>query len=151
MSGTISDNTNRASGVVAAAGGGGKILQAVGASDTTVRTYGTSSFSKASNTLDCAITPSSSSSKIFVSASVGVYSNGDFSVTYFRDSTNLGEAQDGKARIIGKTQFGGGMLDSPATTSEVTYSFQVNAIDGTTVSINYEGATGHMVVMEVGP
>ena len=151
MSGTISDNTNRASGVVAAAGGGGKILQAVGASDTTVRTTSTASFGKASNTLDCAITPSSSSSKIFVSACVGVYSNGDFSVSYFRDSTNLGESTDGMSRIIGKSNFGGGLLDSPSTTSEVTYSFQVNAIDSTTVSINYAGATGHMLVMEVGP
>jgi hypothetical protein len=151
MTGIISDNVGRSTGLVKAAGGGGKILQAVGASDTTARTYGTASFSKASNTLDCAITPSSTSSKIFVSCSVGVYANGDFSCSIFRDTTNLGEAQDGCARIIGKSQYGGALLDSPATTSAVTYSFQINSIDGTTVSINYEGATAHMLVMEVGP
>ena len=151
MSGIISDNVGRATGLIKAAGGGGKILQVVSASDTTSRSHSSDSWSKASNTLDCAITPAATSSKIFVSFAVGMYSSGDFQASIYRDSTNLGDSDDGVSRLNSKVCFGGGLVDSPSTTSEVTYSVQIKAEDApTSASLNYSNSTSYMLVMEIG-
>ncbi len=55
------------------------------------------------------------------------------------------------SRLQGPVNFGGGIVDSPSSTSEITYSFQINSIDGGTLSMGYSGAESNMVVMEVGP
>ena len=65
MSGIISDNLGRATGLLKATSGG-KILQMVHASDATQRTHSADTWTKASNTLDCTITPSATSSKIII-------------------------------------------------------------------------------------
>jgi len=134
----------------AATAGGGKILQVISATDSTARSN-TSSWSKASNTLDVAITPSATSSKIAFGFSVGCFSNGDFGMTVFRDSTNLGENSigNGMARLISKSIFGGVLIDSPSTTSEVTYSIQSDAIDGQATTTSYGGANCYTVAMEI--
>ena len=149
MSGIITDNLGKSSGLMKAAGGG-KILQVVSASDTTTRTHSSNSWSKASNTLDCAITPAATSSKIFVSFVAGIYSSGDFQASIFRDTTNLGEAGDRISRLVNKCCFGGGLVDSPSSTSAITYSLQIKAEDSATTSLGYSGAYSYMLVMEIG-
>ena len=151
--GSDDDVLTLASGVPswAAAAGGGKILQVVSATDSTQRSNSSPSWSKASNTLDCAITPSATSSTIAFGFAVGCYSGGDFGITVFRDSTNLGENSigNGMSRLISKSIFGGFLRDSPSTTSEVTYSIQTNAIDSIATSTSYGGANCYTVAMEI--
>ena len=68
MSGTVGDNTARASGVIASAGGGGKIVQVVQTYKTDVTTQaggGTTTFYDISG-MSQAITPTKASSKILV-------------------------------------------------------------------------------------
>jgi hypothetical protein len=156
MSGLVGDNTARASGVIAAAGGG-KILQVVSVKDTGgPYTHSSNNWNAGGNGLTCTITPSATSSKIYVSWVLGVYSGGDFAMSIFRDiggagATNLGATGDnGLSRIQGKNSFGGGLVDSPNTTSAVEYMVYMNAIDGSTTSINYSSAYSYMSVMEIG-
>ena len=62
--------TTDGSGVLSfAAAGGGKVLQVVTATDSTARSTTSTSFVTASNTLSVDITPSATSSKIFITAS----------------------------------------------------------------------------------
>ena len=79
MSGIISDNQGRSSGLVKSAGGGGKILQVVSVKDTGgPYTHSSNNWNAGGNGLTCTITPSATSSKIYVSWVLGVYSGGDF-------------------------------------------------------------------------
>ena len=67
MTGIIVDNISRSSGLIkAAAAGGGKVLQVVNATDSTQRSMTGTTFLTGSNTLSLDITPSSTSSKIFL-------------------------------------------------------------------------------------
>jgi len=120
--------------------GGGKILQAQSAKDSTYRTLSSGgSWSQASSTASVNITPSATSSKIFVIASGNVHCNdGDdgWYATIYRDSTNLGSATYGLAHgnsVPGVTSvfFPCSMhvLDSPNTTSQVTYKLMYKLHD----------------------
>ena len=135
----------------AATAGGGKILQVVHATDATARANSSPSWSMASNTLSCAITPSATSSKIAFGFAVSVYSAGDFGITVFRDSTNLGENSigNGMSRLVGKSTWGGQLVDSPSSTSEITYSVQTNAIDSQATTTGYNSSNGYTVAMEI--
>jgi Tfp pilus assembly protein PilW len=149
MSGIISDNQGRSSGLVKAAGGGGKILQ--------VQSYSTDAFpSQSVNTswndiasFLVAITPTATDSKIWVNVSIGIYgctsSSGVFAVERaisggataicpphgVAASARLG----GHARADVKTSNYGhavnfGILDvTHNTTSEITYQLQWNVHD----------------------
>ena len=77
--------------------GGGKVLQALGATDSTTRTTSSSSWVTASNTLSVDITPASTGSKFFISVSTAIYQGSGVSgyYTIYRDSTNLGHATYG--------------------------------------------------------
>lgn len=119
----ITLNNNSLSGVTALpAGVGGKVLQVVTATDSTDRSTTSTSFVTASNTLSVSITPSSTSSKIFVIVSMCVYGRGDF--TIFRDATNLEAVanaglatnEDNMTNVVCMS-----ILDLPSTTSATTY------------------------------
>ena len=115
----------------------GQVIQVKTATDNTVRSTTSSSFVTASNTLSVTITPSSSSNKILLLVStclyIDVYS---IVLTIFKNGSNLTN-DNGFANIDG---FGAGAdtvasisyLDSPATTSAITYDvrFKVNASTG---------------------
>ena len=115
--------------------GGGKVLQVVQATDSTVRTTTSTSFVTASNTLSVNIIPSSTSSKILIATSFSGSSNTTSQNAYYtiyRDATNLGNASNGIAKIGS----GGGWinshvsmiyLDSPSSTSSLTYQVYVKA------------------------
>jgi len=83
MSGLVGDNTARASGVIASAGGGGKILQIL--ETTTSATISMSSASPTGTGLLQAITPTAASSKILVTYWTGAQgaNNNGWSFVYF--------------------------------------------------------------------
>src|SRR6056300_1099220 len=125
--GKSGDTINLASGATA---GFGKILQVVNATDSTQRTTTSTSFVTASNTLSVNITPSSTSSKIFIicNTSFGTdTANAQAEVTLYRDATNLGTAQGLMSNILItsgtsiRTPGTMTVLDSPSSTSEITY------------------------------
>ena len=131
----ITLNNNSLSSVTSLpAGVGGKVLQVVTATDGTERQTTSTSFVTASNTLSVNITPSDTSSKIFVIISTSLYSqttNKSAYITIYRDSTNLGNAQ-GLIRFLDQGNTGGGagtcsVLDSPSSSSEITYQAYIRA------------------------
>ena len=71
MSGTVGDNTARASGVIASAGGGGKVLQVLEYSTTGIITRTTASWG-AFGSMEQAITPTGENSKIKLTIAAGV-------------------------------------------------------------------------------
>ena len=131
--------------------GFGKVLQVVTATDNTFRSTTSTTFVTASNTLSLSITPSSASSKIFITYSSNGYKNGNnqFSyVTIFRDATNIGDANGGlNGMIVGAddlaVRFAGSILDSPNTTSAITYEVRIRTSAGT-FYFNYPG-TGQVM------
>lgn len=136
-----------------------KILQVVGATDSTQRTTTSATFVTGSNTLSVAITPSSASNKVLVFATFfGGTSDSDTASSYFtlqRGSTNLG-GSNGMAGI--ESNFDGRMyvpvslmfLDSPSTTSSTTYAVYMRADSGSTAYINPEGnVTASIIAVEV--
>ena len=133
--------------------GGGKVLQVLTATDSTARSTTSTSFVTASNTLSVNITPVATSSKIFVQASFecSAASSGRSFFTIYKESTNLG-ATNGMFSIAGATDGSPGsltFLDSPSSTSELTYAVYVKS-NGQTASLNANTVKGSIVVMEIG-
>jgi len=165
MSGTVGDNTARASGVIASAGGGGKILQVVNSYDTTYRSM-TTSWSDLSSDLSCTITPTAASSKFLSIISLGVYNAGaGFAIALYSD---IGGA--GATNILPDTTWGFGWqmfwssinqswghhwVDSPSTTSEIVYKVYYRG-ENTNVKLNRGYNSGSypamstFTVMEIG-
>ena len=154
-------------------GGGGGIIQIV----QTYKTDGTSQSGNSSSTyydisgMSVTITPTSSSSKILVNWVAQINSNNtgrNNSIRLLRDSTAIGNSTAGSSqnaqtdhRTISDTNchpFTMLFLDSPNTTSAVTYKLQW-AIEGsggnaTTYYLNRDqyasqGAVSHITAMEV--
>jgi hypothetical protein len=121
----------------------------------------TDTFSMASKTwtdvtgLSATITPTSASNRILVMASIAIASDGDFS--YFRLMRNgtvidVGDAAGSRPQATGANIYAGTFviytlaqipvlfLDSPATTSAVTYKFQIRQGNSGTAFINRTGA-----------
>ena len=132
-------------------GVGGKVLQVVTATDSTHRNTTSISFVTASNTLSVSITPSSASNKIFITANstiVNTSGNGLVFATIFRNSTNIGDANNGMAvgnSVPEITHIDHPMcmtiLDSPSTTSAITYQVYIRSDDiGTSAQINGRSA-----------
>jgi len=98
----------------------------VTATDSTARSTASTSFVLASSTLSLSITPSSASNKVYIllAASTGA-DNGR--ITIFRDSTNLGNATNGFGQVSGDISTIGAIavLDSPSTTSAITYQVRI--------------------------
>ena len=141
----------------AAMGSGmGKVLQVVTATDSTQRDVTSTSYVTGSNTLSVDITPSSTSSKIFVMYNTAVYKNGNNQVgntTLYRDSTNLGDSTNGLSYFyIGSDDVGqqvsASLLDSPSSTSQITYQVYVRTSAGT-FSINYQSCVASITAMEI--
>lgn len=116
-----------------AAAGGGKVLQVVSATDSTVRSTSSTGWTAASNTLSVNITPSSTSNKVLILLSNGNYtSNRSFVYTVFRGGTggtNLAAASASDGFYSGEISAGEAwsiaFLDSPSTTSSTNYQMFV--------------------------
>jgi len=122
------------------------ILQAITSTDLTERSTTSTSFVTASNTLSVTITPSSTSSKIFVVVTTTGYKNTDaFGVyTLYRDSTNLGNATNGMQVIPPSSYYPVAMsiTDSPNTTSAVTYQVYFRMTGGSGNAYLTAGTSG---------
>ena len=149
---------------VFSSGGAGKVLQVI-TSGTVNSAFSTASESYQSMGCNVAITPSSTSSKIMVWANVsGFYmyggqgGSGDdgASGAIYRDSTEI--YGSGERFLYNRDASAASMeigmpcvlqvLDSPSSTSEITYGIYMRAYSGSTVN-----ATNHdrsIIVMEIG-
>ena len=141
----------------AAPAAAGKVLQVVGATDSTQRSSTSTSFVTASNTLSVNITPSATSSKIYVVCSFSVYRNagGHVKYTLYRDSTNLGDSTEGMAAVYENQDASDSMsltyLDSPNTTSQVSCQLYIKGFSGIVNHyLNYSGATSSITAFEIG-
>ena len=137
-------------------GGGGKVLQVLTATDQTSRSTTSTSFVTASNTLSVDITPSATSSKIFITASfeTGTGSGARGFWTIYKDSTNLGHTNGMFSSSAGSVSTDGmsgslTFLDSPSSTSELTYAVYMKT-NGTSCNMNANTVKGSIVVMEIG-
>ena len=140
--------------------GGGKILQVVTATDSTSRSSTSSSFVTASNTLSVDITPSATSSKVFVLYTGAVQNAGNTNSTSFftiyRDSTNIGGGSNNALasayinanNLVANMSIG--ILDSPSTTSATTYQVYFKNDNSTTVYLNAQGTLSSITAFEIG-
>jgi len=141
----------------AEAGGGGKILQVI--EDTLDAEFESSSTSFVDTGLSVNITPSATSSKILIigNACGDTKGNRYIYASLFRDSTNLatGTGADGFGIIYtadGERLYGSlpmMKLDSPNTTSQVTYQLRARTNSGG-FRITQHNQTSSIIVMEVG-
>ena len=161
--GTTGQNLVVASGIPswATPSGGGKVLQAVFASTTTVATSNTTTY--ADTTLTATITPTLNTSKVMVlvtqnGLTVDTTLNQGLKLKLLRGSTDLAIVSDNWGQNTGN-QFLIGMnasinwLDSPATTSATTYKTQFarTQSSGTVyVQSATTTATSSIILLEVG-
>ena len=155
----------------------GKKAIYTGATLQVVQTAKTDSFSTTSGSyvtlLTVSITPSSTSNKVLITYGINGGTNGDTMhgyVAIFRNSTQLfqadasGSKRSATSVINTATQvqqyYGGTFLDSPSTTSAITYTIQVLSSNGQTLYINrsardndaiaYDGrSVSSLTVMEI--
>jgi hypothetical protein len=144
------------SGVLSFAGvsaSAGQVIQVVTATDSTSRTISSpSTFTLGGSTLTLSITPASASNKIFINftSCCSPTSDVDAQLTIFRNSTNIGNTS-------GFTKFtnNGGyvqipvaisVLDSPATTSAITYEIRCT---GNSLTLNANATKGTITAFEV--
>jgi len=142
--------------------GGGKVLQVVSATDSTQRATSDGGGSgtgwvTASNTLSVTITPTSASNKIILMCSTMAYTtwnNGDFNLTFFRDSTNLASGGIVSLKQQYTTSYNTEALgltpiwyDSPSSTSAITYQLYLRGYG--ICYVNYNGNTGSIIAMEI--
>ena len=138
-------------------GGGGKVLQVIQNTYSTALSTTPSSFTDSG--LSATITPSATSSKILILAHNSVWKGtADYVSTGIQRnisggaSTFLGDATYGLARSITSASRGSvhsiNYLDSPSTTSAITYDFQYKCAQ--TCQIQKDGSMAVMILMEIG-
>jgi len=133
----------------------GHILQVVSVTNSSQETTTNASSFVAHSGLVASITPSSTSSKIFVTTSFSygtAAGSNNFNATLYRGSTNLGHATAGFGTMYGGSSYVHGhtslqILDSPSTTSSTTYQLYFKSTS--TGRINNDGSTGSITLMEV--
>jgi len=134
----------------------GAVLQVVNATTTAAIT--TSSTSFVTTGFSVSITPSSSTSKVFVLVSGGGGYNGGIGTslwsTIYRGATNLGDATYGFQRIFAGSSavmspYSMAALDSPATTSSTTYTCYFRASSGTVDFSNVDRGLISFTAMEI--
>ena len=149
----ITLNNNSLSSVTALpAGVGGKVLQVVQATDTAETDTTSTSF--VATGLSVNITPSSSSNKVLVIANGlldNLSSGRDPRVTIYRDSTNIGISAGfarnyTTARLL--TPVSMSKLDTPSSSSQITYSVRIRSADGTEVRFG-ESTQQTIIAMEI--
>jgi hypothetical protein len=134
----------------------GQVIQVLSATDQTQRSTTSTTFVTASNTLSINITPSSTSNKILIIANSAGYNDGDGQQGYFtiyRGATNIGNGNFGMTMIeFNGTPTKGSIamsyLDSPSTTSAITYQVYVRATANTTY-FNLNTCKASITVMEI--
>lgn len=158
---TLVADSSEATGLKwAAPAGGGKVLQVINAGTTTVGTSSSSTY--ADTNLTATITPSSASSKILVFVHQNgclKYTNTDtrIGIKLLRDATviqTIGELFlfSNSAHELYGTTISTSYLDSPATTSAITYKTQF-ASTGNNAAVEVQANAVHrstITLMEIG-
>ena len=143
------------------AGGGGKVLQVVSAFTTTEATSSSSTY--ADSNLTATITPSSASNKVLVLISQSCAKSGSntyVNMRVYRGATEIGGTIPGRA--IGYTAdsatnyvgigFSCSILDTPSSTSALTYKTQFNNNNANgIVRINVDNGASYITLMEIAP
>mgnify|MGYP003654652160 FL=1 len=136
----------------------GKVGQVVSVATTTQRSTTSSSFVAVAD-MSLAITPTATSSKIYLTAmqTMGVPPSGGYwsRVSIFRNGSNLNGNTNGMGSM--RTNTGDSIitipmiyLDSPNSTSAQTYQIYFRSPDSTTIYYNYDsGTTASLVAMEI--
>ena len=150
-SGATISNAGTASGF-----GGGKVLQVV--QGTYATQTSTTSTSPVTSNLSASITPSSTSSKILLSATVNsFYTTSSPAGGYlyiYRDGSNIISGSEQAAM----TYNGGGSiidtiglnyLDSPSSTSSLTYQIYFSKQSGGTTTVHDSGNPSFIILMEI--
>ena len=153
----IKPNNNTISAITALPGAiaTGKVLQVV--TGTTSSSTASSAGSFVATSLTANITPSSSSNKVIVLVNGGEGDTGaagrGMQPSIFRGSTNIGNGTAGMttvysagSRIQGNMSCG--ILDSPSSTSQVTYTLYFKSAVGA-VTFNANSCLTTMILMEV--
>ena len=153
----IKPNNNTISAITAlpAAIPTGKVLQVVSATQTT--SVSTTSSSYITTNLSASITPSATSSKIFITLQ-GCADNDDggrqayFAI--FRDSSNLNGGSNpsstsiyGSGRVI--CPVATSHLDSPSSTSSLTYALYMKNPGSSSVEFISQSSEAHITLMEI--
>jgi len=151
----IKPNNNTISAITAlpAAITTGKVLQVVSASAADDLVTTSTSFVDINLSLN--ITPSATSSKIFVTYTGNNETNGTggnrLSIQMLRDSTQIADASSvgtlGSVGIISSNALS--VLDSPSTTSQITYKMQGKSNDGTVMVFNVGNDLGTITAFEI--
>jgi len=130
----------------------GQVIQVLGATDSTQRITSSTSYVTASNTLSVTITPSSASNKILIISNFNVYVEASTTghYTIFRDSTNLGVA-NGMSNLSIETYVGTSVsyLDSPNTTSAITYQIYLKKSGAGSNYFNVNSTTSSITCLEI--
>jgi hypothetical protein len=138
--------------------GVGKVLQVVVGTDATARSTTSTSFVTASNTMSVTITPSSASNKIFLIATGNLYqqTTSKYAIaTIFRDSTDLGASSNkGLTNNYSGSSDNGvclsmSKLDSPSTTSAITYQVYFLSSTSGTAYLNENANQGSLTAFEI--
>ena len=141
-------------GVLSTSGGGlGKVLQVVEGTTTSTTTTSSNSFVTAQSVN---ITPSSTSSKVFITCSMsynlgGTNTTGIFEFELRRDSSGIASTTANRSSgSIKRNASEFVKLDTPNTTSQVTYSINIKRSSGSD-SLNYSegGERSTIIAMEI--
>lgn len=129
----------------------GSVIQTVSAS--TTQSVSNSSNSFVDSGLSATITPTSADSKILVIASQVFYSRDFYAVRVLRGSTVIHTPTDFENGVSTGTfsmlRVVLPVIDSPNTTSAVTYKTQFRRDEAYTTTSNHAGAKGYMYLIEV--
>ncbi len=131
----------------------GNVLQVLESVNTTQQS--TNSTSNIATGITASITPSSSSSKIFVFCNyTGYVSPASITAYYsiYRGATNITSPQGTRLESAGGSWFGSqvfSILDSPATTSSTSYTLYFSVQSGATAIVNLSSSPGRMILMEI--
>ena len=139
--------------------GAGKILQVLTATDSTERTTSSNSYVTASNTLAVAITPSATSSKIYITCSFSYGSpNGTYGFlpTIYRGSTNIGGSTGRFGNLFSSHDYNYShatlnVLDAPSSTSAITYQlYFLSATNTCRINNGGGGSFSTITAFEIG-
>lgn len=144
---------------VASGASGGKILQVVQGTTTTSTTSTSSTY--IDSTLTASITPALASSKVLVIVSLlGIFTaanNTGISPKLVRGATDLVDyfampqiPENGSGHASDGFNWNISYLDSPATTSATTYKIQIKSHNGATVTVQKNGVSSFIQLLEVG-
>ena len=133
----------------------GNVIQVVNATYSTEISNSTGTYSDAG--LSASITPSSSSSKILILCSQGMFKSTTSAGIYMqvlRNSTSI--LINGRLGLTDSAGVGGyvlwncNYLDSPSTTSSITYKTQFRNYNTTgTAYVNIDGSTAQITLLEI--